>query len=162
MAEIEYEGIKLSGGKLLMIIPLLSALGGALWTGFEFYNRLMVAEETLASIDIAEIHSEVNRLDSIYELVQTDLSNQIDNLESRLDAEIDEISRLMAQNSTLVRTVENSASETQRDLRNDVYALERQLNETVREIDAEIIAMRDYLESRIEEFLSNPLNNVEL
>jgi predicted nucleic acid-binding Zn-ribbon protein len=161
MAEIEYEGIKLSGGKLLMIIPLLSALGGALWTGFEFYNRLMVAEETLASIDIAEIHSEVNRLDSIYELVQTDLSNQIDNLESRLDSEIDEISRLMAQNSTLVRTVENSASETQRDLRNDVYALERQLNETVREIDAEIIAMRDYLESRIEEFLSNPLNNVE-
>jgi predicted nucleic acid-binding Zn-ribbon protein len=161
MAEIEYEGIKLSGGKLLMIIPLLSALGGALWTGFEFYNRLMVAEETLASIDIAEIQSEVNRLDSIYELVQTDLSNQIDNLESRLDSEIDEISRLMAQNSTLVRTVENSASETQRDLRNDVYALERQLNETVREIDAEIIAMRDYLESRIEEFLSNPLNNVE-
>jgi predicted nucleic acid-binding Zn-ribbon protein len=161
MAEIEYEGIKLSGGKLLMIIPLLSALGGALWTGFEFYNRLMVAEETLASIDIAEIHSEVNRLDSIYELVQTDLANQIDNLESRLDSEIDEISRLMAQNSTLVRTVENSASETQRDLRNDVYALERQLNETVREIDAEIIAMRDYLESRIEEFLSNPLNNVE-
>jgi len=161
MAEIEYEGIKLSGGKLLMIIPLLSALGGALWTGFEFYNRLMGAEETLASIDIAEIQSEVNRLDSIYELVQTDLSNQIDNLESRLDSEIDEISRLMAQNSTLVRTVENSASETQRDLRNDVYALERQLNETVREIDAEIIAMRDYLESRIEEFLSNPLNNVE-
>jgi hypothetical protein len=71
------------------------------------------------------------------------------------------MSRLMAQNSTLVRTVENSSSETQRDLRNDVYALERQLNETVREIDAEIIAMRDYLESRIEEFLSNPLNNVE-
>jgi predicted nucleic acid-binding Zn-ribbon protein len=161
MAEIEYEGIKLSGGKLLMIIPLLSALGGALWTGFEFYNRLMVAEETLASIDIAEIHSEVNRLDSIYELVQTDLANQIDNLESRLDSELDEMSRLMAQNSTLVRTVENSSSETQRDLRNDVYALERQLNETVREIDAEIIAMRDYLESRIEEFLSNPLNNVE-
>lgn len=161
MAEIEYEGIKLSGGKLLMIIPLLSALGGALWTGFEFYNRLMVAEETLASIDIAEIHSEVNRLDSIYELVQTDLANQIDNLEAKLDSELEEMSRLMAQNSTLVRTVENSASETQRDLRNDVYALERQLNETVREIDAEIIAMRDYLESRIEEFLSNPLNNVE-
>jgi hypothetical protein len=161
MAEIEYEGIKLSGGKLLMIIPLLSALGGALWTGFEFYNRLMVAEETLASIDIAEIHSEVNRLDSIYELVQTDLANQIDNLESRLDAEIDEISRLMAQNSTLVRTVENSASETQRELRNDVYALERQLNETVRDIDAELIEMREYLDDRIEEILTNPLNNIE-
>jgi hypothetical protein len=161
MAEIEYEGIKLSGGKLLMIIPLLSALGGALWTGFEFYNRLMVAEETLASIDIAEIQSEVNRLDSIYELVQTDLSNQIDNLESRLEAEIDEISRLMAQNSTLVRSVENSASETQRDLRNDVYALERQLNETVRDIDAELIEMREYLDQRIEEILTNPLNNIE-
>ena len=38
MAEVEYGGIKLSGGKLLLILPLLGTLGGGLWAGFEFYK----------------------------------------------------------------------------------------------------------------------------
>ena len=38
MAEIEYGGIKLGGSKLLLIIPLITTLGGGLWGGFEFYK----------------------------------------------------------------------------------------------------------------------------
>ena len=38
MAEIEYKGIKLGGSKLVLLIPLLTTLGGALWGGFEFYK----------------------------------------------------------------------------------------------------------------------------
>ena len=38
MAELEYGGIKASGSKLLLIIPLLGTLGGVAWGGFEFYN----------------------------------------------------------------------------------------------------------------------------
>ena len=38
MAEIEYGGIKLGGSKLLLVIPLLGTIGGALWGGFEFYK----------------------------------------------------------------------------------------------------------------------------
>ena len=41
MAEVEYGGVKLSGGKLLLILPLLGTLGGGLWAGFEFYNCLL-------------------------------------------------------------------------------------------------------------------------
>ena len=36
MAEVEYGGVKLSGGKLFLIIPLISMLGGCLWAGFDF------------------------------------------------------------------------------------------------------------------------------
>ena len=36
-SEVEYKGIKLRGGKLLLILPLLGTLGGALWAGFEGY-----------------------------------------------------------------------------------------------------------------------------
>ena len=36
--EVEYGGIKASGGKLFIIISLLGTLGGALWGGFEFYK----------------------------------------------------------------------------------------------------------------------------
>ena len=34
MAQLEYEGIKMSGSKLLIIIPLLGTLIGGLWGGF--------------------------------------------------------------------------------------------------------------------------------
>jgi len=161
MAEIEYEGIKVSGGKLLMIIPLLSALGGAMWTGFEFYSRLMVAEETLASIDIAAINAEVDRLDSIYELVQNDLNNQISSLQTQSQNENASIRADMVDFSRLLREVEGSTSETQRELRNDIYALEREINERMRQIDSDLIEMRDYLEQQIQEILTNPLNNIE-
>src|SRR6056300_316464 len=119
MAEIEYEGVKVSGGKLLMIIPLLSALGGALWTGFEFYSRLMVAEETLESIDIVAITAEVDRLDSIYELVQNDLNNQISSLQTQSQNDSASIRTEMVDFSRLLREIEGSTSETQRELRND-------------------------------------------
>ena len=161
MAEIEYEGVKVSGGKLLMIIPLLSALGGAMWTGFEFYSRLMVAEETLASIDIAAINAEVDRLDSIYELVQNDLNNQISSLQTQSQNENASIRADMVDFSRLLREVEGSTSETQRELRNDIYALEREINERMRQIDSDLIEMRDYLEQQIQEILTNPLNNIE-
>ena len=161
MAEIEYEGIKVSGGKLLMIIPLLSALGGAMWTGFEFYSRLMVAEETLASIDIAAINAEVDRLDSIYELVQNDLNNQISSLQTQSQNDSASIRAEMVDFSRLLREVEGSTSETQRELRNDIYALEREINERMRQIDSDLIEMRDYLEQQIQEILTNPLNNIE-
>ena len=36
--EVEYGGIKASGGKLFIIISLIGTLGGALWGGFEFYK----------------------------------------------------------------------------------------------------------------------------
>ena len=41
MAEVEYGGIKVSGGKMLLILPLLGTIGGGLWAGFEFYKDYM-------------------------------------------------------------------------------------------------------------------------
>ena len=49
MAEVEYGGIKLSGGKLLLILPLLGTLGGGLWAGFEFYKDYMDMKEQIQS-----------------------------------------------------------------------------------------------------------------
>ena len=38
MAEIEYQGIKVGGSKLLLIVPLVTSIVGGLWGGFEFYK----------------------------------------------------------------------------------------------------------------------------
>ena len=55
MAELEYGGIKASGSKLLLIIPLLGTIGGGLWGGFEFYKDYMDMKEIIQEIDIDEI-----------------------------------------------------------------------------------------------------------
>ena len=47
MAEVEYGGVKLTGSKLFMIIPLVSMLGGGLWAGVEFYKDYMDMKETI-------------------------------------------------------------------------------------------------------------------
>ena len=41
----KYKGIKIRGGKLLLILPLLGTLGGRIWAGFEGYARWVAMEE---------------------------------------------------------------------------------------------------------------------
>ena len=49
MAEVEYGGVKLTGSKLFLVIPLVSMLGGGLWAGFEFYKDYMDMKEQIQS-----------------------------------------------------------------------------------------------------------------
>lgn len=38
MAQVEFGGLKFTGGKMFALLTALSTLGGAAWAGFEFYN----------------------------------------------------------------------------------------------------------------------------
>jgi len=49
MAEIEYGGVKASGSKLLLVVPLLGTIGGGLWGGFEFYKDYQDMKEQIQS-----------------------------------------------------------------------------------------------------------------
>ncbi len=143
MASVEYEGIKMSGSKLLIIIPLLGTLIGGLWGGFELYNRLLEAEEKLENLQPEIIEQEIVRLTELTEVIK-------DNLQG----EITEASRL-------ARNVESSSAKTQREVRDDVYQMEREMQERFKEQDKEMREMRKELEERIQTILENPLNDVE-
>ena len=47
MAEVEIAGAKIKGGKLMLLVPIISALGGGLWGGFEFYKDYMDMKEQI-------------------------------------------------------------------------------------------------------------------
>ena len=47
MAEVEIAGAKIKGGRLMLLVPIVSALGGGLWGGFEFYNDYMDMKEII-------------------------------------------------------------------------------------------------------------------
>ena len=63
MAEIEYNGLKIGGSKLLLVLPLVGTLIGGLWGGFELYSRLLDAEEKLSALEPETIEQEIVRAD---------------------------------------------------------------------------------------------------
>jgi len=143
MAEIEVMGVKASGSKLLLILPLIGTLIGGLWGGFELYNRLLVAEKKLALMQPAQIQAEMDKLVALTDVIK-------DNLQG----EITEAVRL-------ARTVESSSAATQREIRTDVYEMEREMQKRFREMDQDIRDNRSELEEKISTILENPLNDVE-
>jgi len=168
MAEVEYQGIKVGGGKLLLILPLLGTIGGTLWGGFELYNRLLDAEANLSALQPDQISAEMRRLETVYNLIRDELASDIDS-----------VSNDVAEANRLSRTIETETSATQREVRNDVYDMEREMQSRFQEMNSEIREMRsdldndirgmddtmreirDDLEERIQTILANPLNDVE-
>ena len=175
MAEVEYKGIKIGGGKLLLILPLLGTISGGLWGGFELYNRLLSAEAKLSSLQPAAITAEINRLETVYNIIREELVADIAGVAS----DIDTVSRDIDESNRLSRSIESSTAETQREVRNDIYSIERSmqtqfqdmneelrgmrsdLDDEIRTIDERLREMRSDLEERIEQILENPLNDVE-
>ena len=175
MVEVEYKGIKIGGGKLLLILPLLGTISGGLWGGFELYNRLLSAEAKLSSLQPAAITAEINRLETVYNIIREELVADIAGVAS----DIDTVSRDIDESNRLSRSIESSTAETQREVRNDIYSIERSmqtqfqdmneelrgmrsdLDDEIRTIDERLREMRSDLEERIEQILENPLNDVE-
>jgi chromosome segregation ATPase len=167
MAEIELGEMKVSGGKALILIPLLGTIIGGMWGGFELYQRLLDAEQAVTEYiapDMTGIDQELAVQKEMLTALQEEVSIQLDTLTLLLDnlqEDIDRIREDTDEVDTFVRTIDEATNETQRDLRNDVYAMETELNDRLRELDGELREMRDEIEEKIERILDNPLNDSE-
>lgn len=151
MAEIEIGDMKISGSKMLLILPLVGTLAGALWGGFEVYQRLLDAEEAIVNYvepDLSGIENKLGVIETEITLLNDQYAKELDDMDQRIRSV-----------EGLVRTVDNNTAETQRDVRNTVYELEQRVNDGLREIEAEVRGVRKELDEKIERILDNPLNN---
>ena len=80
--EVEYGGIKATGGKLFVIISLLGTGGGALWGGFEFYKDYQDMKKQITSYvapDLSKFDKEMGILNievtTTKELISTEISS---------------------------------------------------------------------------------------
>jgi len=164
MAEVEFGAVKVSGGKLLLIIPFLGSIGAAMWGGFELYQRLLDAEEAVTSYvspdfssydeELAVLSTKLDAAEVLIAAVERALDQDIVELMNnidRLQVDIDATERI-------ARGTDDSVVLATRELRDDVYALEERVNDSLRDVDNELRAMRDDLEERIQRILDNPLN----
>ena len=123
MAEVEVGGMTFKGGKMFLLVTVLSTLGGMAWGAFEFYNDYRNMKEMIESYvapDMSEINQglavQSERMESL-EASMLILVADIDKLDSESFRNINNV-------EDLARQVDDRTAETQRELRDDVYALE--------------------------------------
>jgi gas vesicle protein len=176
--ELEFGGATISGSKILLIVPLLGAIGGSMWGGFEVYQRLIDAETAITEYvspdfsgydeALAVLESRLTDQSRILDTVEDSLRNETDAMQAQnqrmlanINDQIDTIEGDVRQSESIARTAEDTVADTTRELRDDVYALEERVNDTLRDVDLELREIRDDLESRIQQMLDNPLNDNE-
>ena len=176
--ELEFGGATITGGKILLLVPLLGAIGGAMWGGFEVYQRLIDAETAITEYvspdfsgydeALAVLESRLTDQSRILDTVEDLLRNETDAMQAQnqrmlanINDQIDTIETDVRQSESIARTAEDTVADTTRELRDDVYALEERVNDTLRDVDLELREIRDDLESRIQQMLDNPLNENE-
>ena len=90
--EVEYGGIKATGGKLFVIMSLLGTLGGALWGGFEFYKDYQDMKKQITAYvapDLSGVDKKLEVLDievtTTKELISTEINSIKDTVDEAQD-----------------------------------------------------------------------------
>lgn len=166
-AQIEFAGMSLTGSKMLLLVPILGSLGGALWGGFEVYQRLLDAEEAITTYvapDMSGINQQLAVQAESITALQEDVAQQFQTVTTLLNSareDIDDIRSDLDKIDNFVRNIDESTNATQRDLRNDVYTMESTLNDRMREIDNQIRTVEEELDKKLQQILENPLSEQE-
>ena len=150
MAEFEFGGMTLKGGKAAVLLTALSTLGGASWAAFEFYKDYTDMKEVVQNIDtdaIAARNIQIEqKLDDAIEYtrdIKTGLRDDILAIEKQADRAEDK-----------VRTMENEVREM---IDKASERFETKRDQMREDSDQEMEDLEDRLEKKLQRALDNPL-----
>jgi hypothetical protein len=168
MAEVEFGGVKFTGGKMFAVITALSTLGGAAWGSFEVYKDYMDMKEIVQNIDVDAIAAENNlvvqkidesmlRVEEAIEYardIKNDLRKDVSEMEAHADrtedkVEISENRIKDAQN--LIETHLETIRDEMNDLRKEVTVTIREIEKTIRESEKDVRDTMRTTENRIDD-----------
>ena len=161
---VEVGGVKFTGGKLFLVITILSTLGGIAWGGFEFYNdyRVMKAKiERYVAPDLKGIKSELaiieQKLDDALEYskdIKNGLRDDIIRLERIVDTVEDDVNKTEEKTRELI-TLADQRFENKRDqLLTDYDQRAESLRNST---DIKLKELEARLNKRLQRALDNPL-----
>ena len=184
MEEVEIGGATIKGGRLMLLVPIVSALGGGLWGGFEFYKDYMDMKEIIQTIDYEKISSENNLIISKLEdaiVYSREIRNNLREDISTIEAYVDKIDSRVSKSNDSIKETQNSIDATlesvldsMNEVQKDVTASIREvegliresekdvrdtMRETVNNVEADMNKLEDQLNERLQEALDNPLSN---
>ena len=162
MAEVEYGGIKVSGGKLLLILPLIGTLGGGLWAGFEFYKDYMTMKEQIAnyvSPDLSHIENKIAVLDTAVNKDVIAIRKAVEGIErevSEVRLEVRGDMSVVYDNMDLQDKRNRENVKTVRDI---ISGFEVRVGNKMDRLDEKIDNLETELDMKIKRALDNPLAN---
>ena len=149
MAEIEYQGVKVGGSKMLLIVPLLGTIIGGLWGGFELYNRYLMMEQKIdkyVAPDLSGFDKQLALLKEELVFIKEEVEIIADvnkELKNDLRADVRRIEKI-------VNDVEQRVKQDSRDNSQDLKDFEKDLMEKLKEKE-------DAINDKIDKALNNPL-----
>jgi|TARA_R100001224_G_scaffold100984_1_gene72408 signal transduction histidine kinase len=155
MTSIEYAGMKVSGGKIFAIITLLSALGGAAWTGFTFYQDYLDMKEKIITYTEPDLSGFDKRIDLV--------KQEVEAVRNELNLILDEVNLVASTAKELKDDLKADLRQMEGDIRhiteivNDVEDRQKEDN---RELLDELKIMEENLDLKINKALSNPLSGM--
>ena len=164
MAEVEIAGAKIKGGKLMLLVPIISALGGGLWGGFEFYKDYMDMKEIIQEIDVdaivakntltqTKLEDAIDYTRDIKNNLREDIMSvegHVDRIRNEVQNAIDEMNQLQKDTIASMREVETLNRETEKDVRDTMRETESRIEESMTKLE-------ERLGTRLQEALDNPL-----
>ena len=159
MAEVEFGGMKFKGGKIFVILTLLSTLAGGLWGGFEFYKDYMNMREKIETYTAPDMSGFDKRLELTkqkLEMLESEISIILD--EVTLVADVakelkNDLKSDVRRIETIVEDVETRVKEDSRDNSKDLKIAIDEIEEDMKELDENI-------SEKIQKALENPLANM--
>jgi len=162
MAEVEYGGVKVGGSKLLLIIPLISMLGGGAWAGFEFYQRYLTMEakiNTFVSPDLSSIRQDI----AVIEESLVGIGEAVELAKDYTRTIKNDLKDDLARQESLMDRLENkvNASQDKIDKTIDVAGerFDARRDALYSDTDRKIKELEDRLGSKLQRALDNPLAN---
>ena len=163
---LEVGGLKFTGGKLFLVLTILSTLGGAAWGGFEFYDdyRNMKAKiEKYVAPDLSGIRAEIDivntKLDEALEYskdIKNGLRDDIVRLERIVDSVEDDVNKV----EDNVREQIDLADQRFENKRDQLLTDYEQKADSLRtSTDIKLKELEQRLNKRLQRALDNPLAN---
>jgi hypothetical protein len=152
MPEVEIGGATIRGGKLLLVLPLLGSLIGALWGGFEFYKDYMDMKEKIETY----VAPDLSGFDKRIAVMESRMNEEIDLFKEEMNVLKDEVKLIAGINrdmkvdmKTDIRRIEKIVEDT-----------ESRVKEDSREFTRDMKDLRINLSKKIKQALQNPLANM--
>jgi|TARA_B100001094_G_scaffold128842_1_gene124891 hypothetical protein len=157
MAEVEIAGMKLKGGKMMVLFTVLSTLAGGLWAGFEFYKDYMDMKEIVENIDIQAIKADnalvVTKLEEAIDYtrdIKQGLKDDIIRMEKVTDDTNRRMKVLQRDIDLRMRELSDLSRESEKDARDTMRETEDRIDGKMEKLDAS-------LRKTLQEALDNPL-----
>jgi vacuolar-type H+-ATPase subunit I/STV1 len=157
MAELEFGGIKFTGGKMFAVVTALSALVGSLYGGFEVYKDYMDMKEKLANLEPASIQAQIDqamvKLDEVVgyaRAIKDDLRSDVIAVEKALGEVEQRIRGVESENRENIRTF-------QEETRVMIKEAQRWFDERTSDIDEKLRQLEERMDVKIRRALENPL-----